>query len=71
MGNHNNYHNNSIPTRGYIYMKITYTIGSEDKLIQRVTIEDLYHNHSSDDLQEYLARYFSRHGGMKWSVKKE
>ncbi len=48
-------------------MKITYTLGK----FQRVTIEDLHHNHSSDDLQEYLARYFSRHGGMEWSVKKE
>lgn len=52
-------------------MKITYTTGKPENPNVVLTIVTTDHRNSTDDLQEYLARYFSRHGGMKWSVVKE
>ena len=52
-------------------MKITYTIGKPKEPNIALTIVTTDHRNSTSDLEEYLARYFSRHGGMEWSVKKE
>ena len=51
--------------------KTIFKAGSDENPIFTVTINSIFHNHSSSDLEEYLARYFSHHGGMQWSVKKE
>ena len=48
-------------------MKITYTLPKRLTL----TIETTDPRNDTSDLKEYLARYFSRHGGMEWSVKTE
>jgi hypothetical protein len=51
-------------------MKIVFTSGNEKNPNLTLTIETSNPQYSTDDLEEYLARYFSRHGGMKWGVIK-
>ena len=51
--------------------KIIYTMGKIEDPLMVLTIETTNPQNSTDDLQEYLAKYFSRHGGMKWGVTKD